>query len=286
MSKIQDALKNIKNKNAGSSAATAHLRAAPSNDPSQSGHFLALDPKNISLSRVPKTKMDTDVFQDSRLILQNSETRHPAQGAYKMLRTRLMRVMRSNNWRILGVSSIGPNEGKTFTSINLAISIAAEVGQEAILIDLDLRKPSVSGYMGIVADNFTSVREYIQNGERDLSEILVGTDIDRLGLILGSDPLDRSSDILASPRGIKLFTELRERIHQQTVIIVDLPPLLAADDALTVAPMLDALLLVVAEGQAERSDLVEVRHLVENFNLIGTVLNKSKDKDSKRANYY
>lgn len=284
MSKIQKALENVKNKRPVPVA--HHVRAAPSNDVSQSGHFLALDPKNISLSQVSKVQLDDEVFASNRLILQSSEERHPAQGAYRMLRTRLMRVMRSNNWRILGVSSIGPNEGKTFTSINLAISIAAEIGQEAILIDLDLRKPSVYRDMGIATDDFVSVREYIQNDQRDLAELLISTNIERLGFILSSDPLDRSSDILASPRGVQLFTELRNRIQQQTVVIVDLPPLLAADDALTVAPMLDALLLVVAEGQAERSDLADVRHLVENFNLVGTVLNKSNEKDSKRANYY
>ena len=59
----------------------------------------------------------------------------------------------------------------------------------------------------------------------------------------------------------------------------------AADDALAVAPLLDALLLVVAEGQSERSDILDSRHLLESFNVIGTVLNKSVDKDSKRKSY-
>ena len=60
----------------------------------------------------------------------------------------------------------------------------------------------------------------------------------------------------------------------------------AADDALAVAPMLDALLLVVAEGQTERRDVLEVRHMLEAFNVIGTVLNKSVEKDSRRTSYY
>ena len=103
---------------------------------------------------------------------------------------------------------------------------------------------------------------------------------------MSADPLARSSDVLASDRGRQLFAELRARLSDRTVIVVDLPPLLAADDALAVAPLLDALLLVVAEGQSERSDVLESRHLLESFNLIGTVLNKSVDKDSKRKSYY
>ena len=85
---------------------------------------------------------------------------------------------------------------------------------------------------------------------------------------------------------MQLFSELRSTFLKETIIIVDLPPLLAAADALAVAPMLDALLLVVAEGQAERSDVAEVRYMLESFNVIGTVLNKSVEKDSRRTSYY
>ncbi|MGI9234003.1 MAG: hypothetical protein ACR2RD_10270, partial [Woeseiaceae bacterium] len=96
----------------------------------------------------------------------------------------------------------------------------------------------------------------------------------------------RPSDVLASPRGKLFFSELRERLPPSVVVIVDLPPLLAADDALAVAPMLDAFVLVVGEGQAERSDVSDLQPLLQEFNHIGTVLNKSVEKDSKRTNYY
>ncbi len=284
MSKIQKALGHMKN--ARSDPAAHHAHAAGSSNTSRSGQFMALDPKNISLSRIPKVPFDEEIFERNRLLSSSSDKPHPAQGAYRMLRTRLMQVMRSNNWRVLGVSSIGQSEGKTFTTINLAISIAAEIGQEAILVDLDLRRPSVYRHMGIAANDFINIREYIENDQRDLSDLLICPSIERLGCMLSANPLDRSSDVLASPRGMQLFQELRDRIDPKTVVIVDLPPLMAADDALTVAPMMDALLLVVAEGQAERSDLVDVRQLIEEFNFVGSVLNKSIEKDSKRVSYY
>jgi len=253
---------------------------------SNTGQFLAQNPRNIAISRAPRIQLDTDVFAANRLLVHDSNERHPAQGAYRMLRTRLMKNMRSNNWRVLGVTSLGQNEGKTYTSINLAISIAAEIEQEAILVDLDLQRPSVCGYLGADAADFVSLRDYLQHEHMDLSDLLVCPNIERLACILTHDPLERSSDLLASSRGALLFSELRERISEKTVIIVDLPPLLAADDALAVAPMLDALLLVVAEGETERNELSEARPILDEFNLIGTVLNKSKEKDSKRANYY
>jgi Mrp family chromosome partitioning ATPase len=284
MSKIQTALERAK------TGRRSPIGTAQQNQDtatiSSTGQFIAQHPRNIALSRVPRIHLDTDVFAASRLLVHDSNERHPAQGAYRMLRTRLMKNMRSNNWRVLGVTSLGQNEGKTYTSINLAISIAAEIEQEAILVDLDLQRPSVCGYLGADAADFVSLRDYLQNEQMDLSELLVCPNIERLACILTHDPLERSSDLLASPRGALLFSELRERISEKTVIIVDLPPLLAADDALAVAPLLDALLLVVAEGETERSELGEARPILDEFNLIGTVLNKSKEKESKRANYY
>ena len=230
--------------------------------------------------------IDQDIRHNSKILVQDTTERHAAEGAYRMLRTRVMRSMRSNNWRILGVSSGSQNEGKTYTAINLAISIAAEVDQEVVLIDLDLRRPKVCEYLGVDADDITDLKAYFEDEERDLQTMMVCPEIERLGCLLSSQPLDRPSDLLGAARGRTLFEELRDRLAPDVVIIVDLPPLLAADDALAVAPMLDAFLLVVAEGQAERQDLEEVRTLLQDFNHIGTVLNKSVEKDSRRANYY
>jgi capsular exopolysaccharide synthesis family protein len=241
---------------------------------------------SISVEQLRTIKVDPETLKRNRIVTDDSTDTHPVQNAYRMLRTRLMQNMRSNGWRVLGVSSIRENEGKTFTAINLAISIAAEIGQEAVLIDLDLRKPSIHSCFGIESHQVAGLKEYFEDNRSDVSKLLVCPEIERLGLLLSAVPLARSSDILVSDRGRQLFDELRSRLSERTVIIVDLPPLLAADDALAVAPLLDALLLVVAEGQSERSDILESRHILESFNLIGTVLNKSLDKDSKRKSYY
>lgn len=242
--------------------------------------------RQLRVSSARHVDVDEDEVKESKILTLDSDARHPAEGAYRMLRTRVMRNMRSNGWHVLGVSSIGQNEGKSFTAINLAISIAAEIDQEAVLIDLDLRRPSVYEYLGIDADVFMDLKDYLEDDTYDLEDLLVCPEIDRLACILSAESLERPSDVLASPRGQLLFTELRERLAPSVVVVVDLPPLLAADDALAVAPMLDALILVVGEGQAERSDVADVKPLLQEFNHIGTVLNKSVEKDSKRMSYY
>ena len=280
MSKIQSALDRAKGGRVQPRTQTARSpsdsmkRAAPRSAPL------------FSVQNLPRVSIDQDVCSANRILTQASGKRHPAQLAYRMLRTRLMQSMRSNGWRILGISSIGPDEGKTYTAINLAISIAAEIDQEAILVDLDLQRPSVFKQIGIDEGHFKSLSDYLEDGTQDLSDLLVSTDIERLGLLLSATPLEGSSDLLASARGMELFTDLRGRLPSNAVVIVDLPPLLVADDALAVSPLLDALLLVVAEGQAERSDVEEARQVLQEFNLIGSVLNKSVERDSRRSQYY
>jgi protein-tyrosine kinase len=250
---------------------------APSFSPASSGK------QALSVDMLPQVTMKPGVAQENR-VLGRLAGAHGGQSEYRMLRTRLMQRMRSNKWQILGISAAGEGEGKTLTAINLAISIAAEVGQEALLLELDLRRPRIHEVLGISSTEFKSVSDYLKDESTDLRELLFKPGIERLGCALCSAPLDRASDLLASSRGQQLFKELRQQLLPQTIVVVDLPPLLSTDDALVVAPMIDALLFVVAEGQTRRSDLVEANTLLQEFNVIGTVLNKSVETDSKK--YY
>jgi Mrp family chromosome partitioning ATPase len=238
----------------------------------------------LRMGKVRRVPANWEAFKANRILTQDAHS--PAVSAYRMLRTRLMQKMRSHGWRILGVSSLGQNEGKTFTAINLAISIAAEIGQEAVLVDLDLRRPSVFTYLGIDAGQFTSSTRYLEGSVADIGELLICPGVDRLGCLLSADSLDQPSDVLASPHGKRLFDDLRRRLPPETVVIVDLPPLLAVDDALAVAPMLDGLLLVVAEGYAKRNEIADARELLQEFNVIGTLLNKSVETDNRKHYYY
>lgn len=237
----------------------------------------------MSVDGVPGIPLNLRVAREHR-VLSHNVTPSRGQSAYRMLRTRLLQRLRANNWRTLGVSAAGEGEGKSLTAINLAISISAEIGQEALIIDLDLRRPRIHESLGISPQSFRGVNEYLEGSVTDVRDLIFNPGIERLGCILCSRPVERSSDLLASPRGHQLFEELRRCLLPQTVIVVDLPPLLSADDALVVAPMIDAMLLVVAEGQTRRSDVVEAQHLLAEFNVIGTLLNKSVETDPRK--YY
>lgn len=214
---------------------------------------------------------DPDVLARNRIIT-NSQN-NPARPAYKMLRTRLLQRMRSNGWTSLAVTAAGPGEGKTITAINLAISLAGEVNQRVFLVDLDLRRPNISKYFGIEPQHTLS--DYLR-GDATLEQILVSPGIDRLVIVPNDTVFENSSELLSSPRIVRMVDELRVS-DPSWIVIYDMPPLLIADDTLAFSPSVDALLVVVAEGQTTQAEVSQVRELLKDANIVGTVLNKSQD---------
>ena len=228
-------------------------------------------------SGVRRVSIDRQVLSDYRVL--NFDVQHPARAAYKMLRTRVMRRMDSNHWKTLAITSLSQGEGKTLTAINLAISIAGQRDQSVILIDLDLRSPSVYRYLGL--DASPGIRNWF-NGSVDLRDILVCPGVDRLHVLPNNVVFDDSSEIIQSGSMRGLIEQLNSE-YSPSVIIFDLPPLLEADDALAFSPNVDATLLVISQGQTVRGRLAQAKEMLEDTTLIGTVLNKS---DEATASYY
>jgi protein-tyrosine kinase len=233
----------------------------------------------IDLAKAPTVITDGSTLRQNRVLVE-SDLRQPAENAYRMLRTRVMRQMRVNGWRKLGLTAAKPNEGKTLTAINLALTIAAERAQPVVLIDLDLRRPRIHQYLGIGDGQFTSVSDYLEGRTNSLDQTVVSLPEQGLHCVMSARPIERPSDLLASPQGQAFFEDLAGRLPN-AFLIFDLPPLLATDDPLVVAPALDALLLVVAEKVASRDDIASAAQLLAEFNVLGVVLNKSLERSEK-----
>lgn len=193
--------------------------------------------------------------------------------AYRILRTRVLQRMRANGWRSLAVTSMTEHNGKTLTAVNLAISMAKEVNHTVLLVDLDLRRPSVGRCFSSVPA--PGISDYLLRAT-PLSEVLFTPGIDRLVVLPGNEPLANSSEMLSSPAMTNLIQELKTR-YDSRYIVFDMPTLMATDDVLTFLPQTDAVLLVVEEGNTLRQELARAPELLHGSNLIGTVLNKSAD---------
>lgn len=199
-----------------------------------------------------------------------------ARSAYDLLRTRVLQRMRGNSWRTLLITSPGPGEGKTLTSSNLAISISRDVNQSVVLVDLDLRRSSISRYLGIETDVTAGVGDFLQ-GNAEISDIVyTPDDMDRIALLPNREPIDNASDLLGSPRMKELVAWLRDQ-SDRSIVIFDMPPALACDDVLAFGPEADAIMIVAAQGITDRDELEKTVELLADYDLLGVVLNRADE---------
>jgi protein-tyrosine kinase len=191
--------------------------------------------------------------------------------AFKILSTQVSQTLREHHWRSVAVTSPGVGEGKTLVAINLAISLAMEFHQTSLLVDADLRQPSVRDCFGLGPG--PGLSDYLTT-DTPLEQLLIHPGIGSFVLLPGGTPQLHSSEILGSRKMIQLVQELKDR-YSSRIVVFDLPPLLAAADVLAFAPHVEAALLVVEEGKTKIDDVCRAAELLSSTHLIGTVLNRS-----------
>ena len=178
-------------------------------------------------------------------------------------------IQRSN--LILVTSSI-PGEGKTFTSINLALSIAAELDKKVLLIDADVSKPSVSKVLGI--KQTPGLIEYLEGEIDQLSDIILRTEVKGLRVIPAGKRHKFSTELLSSNRMALLAQELSDR-YPDRIVIFDSPPLLATTQAEVLASLVGQVVLVVAAETTSQNIVLEsVKKLTDSADVVLTLLNK------------
>ena len=263
-----------------------HARSLQKTDKISSRHVNALNKVNRvdDLSKIEYTKTRTVKVSKQELLEKRvllGDDKNAVTDQYKVLRTRVLQRLKANQWRTLAISSPTEGCGKTLTSINLAISLARDVNHSVLLVDLDLRRPSVHKYF--YTDEQPGISEFM-DGTSNLDELLFNPDIERLVVLPGNKPLANSSEMLSSPRMIKLVDELKSR-YPNRIVIFDMPPLLSCDDMIAFSPYVDATMLIVEEGATKKEDLRQSYNLINDKNVIGVVLNKSK-KPTSSYSYY
>lgn len=228
----------------------------------------------VDVSQVRKYQpvaMDPAVLELNRILPRITD--RAAQRAFKILRTRVLHRMEANHWHSLAVTGIVPGEGKTLNAVNLAMALAQDLHTWVFLVDLDLQRPQVARSIGI--DVQRGLGDYLL-GEATLEEIVYDPGWSRLAVIPNSRPL--TSEHLTSQAMLDLMAAL-EREAPRRIVIYDMPPVLASDDVLAFAPQVDGMLLVVSEGMTQRRDLEKAGELLAEMNLLGVVLNRSRERN-------
>ena len=198
----------------------------------------------------------------------------PAALSFERLRTQVVQRLTERGWNTLAVIGPGRAEGKTFTAINLAIAIAADPQSRALLVDLDLRAPSVHRHFGF--DPARGVDDCLR-GEATLSVALVRPEgYPRLRLLPVRSAVEQPSELLASSRARELFAELRPRDPGQ-YLIYDSPPLIDRDDAAGFVRTADAALVVIGDNRTRRDELQRCVERLRGIPVVGSVLNGARN---------
>lgn len=194
---------------------------------------------------------------------------------FRILRTQILQIMSQSGYRTLGITSANYGDGKSTISLNLALSIAMDMKQTVLLADMDLRKPSISEYLGIEAPY--GISDYFTHNT-PIHQCLLRTNFERLNILPAGQRMDNSSEVLGSPKIAQLAAELRAR-YADRIIIYDLPPTLAQDDSIAFLPHVDAVLLVINDGVTRISEVKQSMNVLSKANVIGSVLNHSERRN-------
>lgn len=203
---------------------------------------------------------------------------------YKILRTHLLHKTKKEGLNTLMFTSPRPGGGKSLTAINIAISLAQEVEHTVLLVDTDLREPSLHRALGLSVPK--GLVDFLRDGV-PIHELLVQPEgLDKVILLPGGRPTTEAAELIRSPQMVNLVQELKH-CYPERYVLFDLPPLLLFADALAFAPLIDGVVLVLEANQTTREDLQECLELLKEFNILGLVINKvKKPKVKEYYNYY
>ena len=239
--------------------------------------MLRLSEQNPAYTQTKVISLDSSHLEKHRLMMLLNDPK--AMDCYNLLCTRLLQKTRDKGHNSIMVTSALEDEGKTITSINLAVSIAREVKQTVLLVDTDLRNPTIHHYLG--CDGQKGLRDYLLADE-PLAKLLINPGLAKMVILAAGKRLSGSTEILGSPKMEKLVEEMKRR-YPERYVIFDCPPLLTSPDALIFSSYVDGIILVVEAGRTPRDQISKAIELLDGKNIIGLVMNCVRE--SRQAYY-
>lgn len=186
---------------------------------------------------------------------------------------------------LIMITSSLPGEGKTFTSINLALSLAAEKGLHVLLIDADIIRPSVGNMF--VSPPREGLTELLSGKISHVSDVLHRcVDVPNLGIIFSGNPRNGSPELISSSHMVNLCRELSSR-YPDRVIVIDTPPVLASSEAAILAGYVHQVIMVVSSDQVDKHQLRTSLEAVSSCQNIDLLFNKAPNwNEAEYQSYY
>lgn len=189
---------------------------------------------------------------------------------FNLLRTQLMKRLSATGGKLVGVTSTAPGAGKSFTAVNLAVSLSHFAKFPVMLIDLDFRRGSVARYLGLAVEQ--GVAEVLA-GDCQIDDIAVRAGVPNL-IVLPATDSDESGSALLVSEAFESFVASIKASLGDGIALFDLPPVFADDDALIATQKLDGYVLVADSGVTPAGQLSDAIERLQPAVCVGTVLNR------------
>ena len=193
-----------------------------------------------------------------------------------MLKSKLLFPAEGPPPRSILITSAIPGEGKSFISSNTAVSIAQNINEHVLLMDCDIRSPSIYKYFGF-NKRLPGLSDYL-SGDIPLSSLLLKTNINKLTILPGGKVPDNPAELLSSAKMSELVDELIERYNDR-YIIIDSPPLNLISETSVLAKLVDKVIIVVNFRKTKRDMVADLIETIGREKILGIVLNKFDASD-------
>jgi protein-tyrosine kinase len=228
-----------------------------------------------------RVKIDLSALRDKGYFPQEGLERRFADHYRQIKRPLIEKALANTETRLIVVTSAMPGDGKSFTSINLALSIARERDASVLLVDADLPRANISRVCGV--ENEPGLTDALLDETRDVESLVIGTDIRGFDVLPTGKFVDNATELVASARMGQITARLMSR--QRRLVLLDSPPLLGSSEAHALVRLPAQVIIVVRAGVTPRHAIGESVALVERSKLQGIVLNGAPLK-AGAAYYY
>lgn len=176
------------------------------------------------------------------------------------------------NGNLIMVTSALPGEGKSFSALNLALSIAMEMDNTVLLVDADVANPSILKMLGVAPSK--GLMDVLTNDELGLGDVILRTNIDKLSILPAGNPHQRATELLASEAMVNLVDEMAAR-YADRVLVFDSPPLLPTTESRVLATHMGQIVVVVEAEVTTHGSLKQAMATIDECPVVMTMLNKA-----------
>jgi Mrp family chromosome partitioning ATPase len=212
---------------------------------------------------------DWKLLETNRIV--GFHSRHLSSRPFSLLRSQLIKRMKARNHKLVGVTSPAPGAGKSFITANIAATMSRLPNQFIHVFDLDLRRASLAANYGLLGD--VGLERFLAGETDDLTQI--GRHVEGTNLALYPCYLNDfdTMPLLASDRFAAFIASLRT-LPDDHIVMFDMPPVFANDDAMVVASQIDAYLMIIEQGRNSQKQVMDSIRLLDPADCIGSVLNR------------